>query len=198
MVNKPGKRRRSIRLTDFDYATPGVYFVTICTHGRECILGEISNGGALTLNPCGRAAFDEWCSSAAMREELDLDAFVVMPNHVHGVVVIRYDIHRNNVGATGQSPLQQPDYLPRGPARRSLASFIVGYKGAVTRRINALRKTPGASVWQRNYYERILRNDDELNRARFYIQENPARWADDDYNPVYNANDEKMSVDVIR
>jgi len=79
-----------------------------------------------------------------------------------------------------------------------LASFIVGYKGAVTRRINALRETPGAPVWQRNYYERVLRNDDELNRARFYIQENPARWVDDDYNPVRKAENVTAIVDVIR
>lgn len=184
MENTAEKRRRSIRLYGYDYSVAGAYFVTICTHRRECRFGRIPSNGNVTLNHDGRIAFEEWRSSAEMREEMDLDAFVVMPNHVHGIVIIKHDISDGNVGATGQSPLQQPEYPPRGPARRSLASFIVGYKGAVTRRINALRKTPGAPVWQRNYYERIIRNDDELNRARFYIQENPTRWADDDYNPV--------------
>jgi putative transposase len=165
MTNNIDKRRHSIRLTDYDY----------------------SAAGNVTLNQYGRIALDEWRFSAAMREEIDLDAFVVMPNHVHGIVVIKHDIYGNNVGATGQSPLQQPDYPQRGPARHSLASFIVGYKGAVTRRINALRKSADAPVWQRNYYERILRNDDELSRASFYIQENPARWADDDYYPAREA-----------
>ncbi|NIT37361.1 MAG: hypothetical protein GTN49_12840 [candidate division Zixibacteria bacterium] len=198
MVYNPEKRRRSIRLTGYDYAAPGAYFVTICTHGRECTFGKVSPGGEVVLNSIGKIAFEGWRLSTSLREELDLDAFVVMPNHVHGIVAIKHDIYGNNVGATGRSPSQQSDYPPRGPARRSLASFVVGYKGAVTRRINALRKTPGAPVWQRNYYERVLRNDDELNRARFYIQENPARWADDDYNPARVAGSVTATVDVIR
>ncbi|HUV87786.1 MAG TPA: transposase [bacterium] len=198
MVNNPEKRRRSIRLTGYDYSDPGSYLITICTYGRECAFGEVSPGGSITLNPSGRIVFEEWRRSAAVREEIGLDAFVVMPNHVHGIVVIKHDIYGNDVGATGQSPLQRPNYRPRGPARFSLASYIVGYKGAVTRRINAQRKTPGAPVWQRNYYERVLRNDDELNRARFYIQENPARWVDDDYNPVRKAENVTAIVDVIR
>ncbi len=177
-------RRRSIRLPRFDYAAPGAYFVTLCISGRRCILGKVNSNGTVSLNPLGEAAAAEWRRSAALRDEIELDAFVVMPNHVHGVVVIKPDLSGDDVGATGQSPLQQPDYPPRGPARRSLTSFVVGYKGAVTRRVNAIRKTPGAPVWQRNYYERIIRDDDELARARFYVQENPARWRDDDYNPA--------------
>ncbi len=198
MTNNPEKRRRSIRLTGYDYSGPGAYFITICTQGRECRFGAVSSGGSVALNPSGRIAFEEWRRSTAVREEIEPDAFVVMPNHVHGVVLIRYDISGNNVGATGQSPLQRPDCPPRGPARRSLASFVVGYKGAVTRRINALRKTPGAPVWQRNYYERILRYEDELNQARFYIQENPARWAEDDYNPARKGESLAATVEVIR
>jgi putative transposase len=195
MTNNTDKRRHSIRLPGYDYSATGAYFVTICTHRRECRFGRISAAGNVTLNHYGLITFDEWRYSAAMREEIDLDAFVVMPNHVHGIVVIRYDICGNNVGATGQSPLQEPEYPPRGPAGRSLASFIVGYKGAVTRRINALRKSPGAPVWQRNYYERILRNEEELNRARFYIRENPARWADDDYYPAAREGKIKDNAD---
>jgi putative transposase len=189
MINNADKRRRSIRLYCYDYSVPGAYFVTVCTHRRECIFGRIPSNGNVTLNRYGRIAFEEWRSSAEMREEMDLDTFVVMPNHVHGIVVIKHDISGNDVGAQGLAPLQNPPLqqpaLYRPP--RSLGYFIAGYKMAVTKRINALRKTPGAPVWQRNYYERILRNDDELNGARFYIQENPARWADDDYNPAREA-----------
>ncbi len=197
MINGPDKRRRSIRLTGYDYSAPGAFFVTLCADRRRCLFGKVDADG-VALNALGRIAAQEWLRSAAVREEIDLDAFVVMPNHVHGIVVIKHDIYGNNVGATGQSPLQQPDCPPRGPVCRSLASFIVGYKGAVTKRINALRGTPGLPAWQRNYYERILRNDDELNRARFYIEDNPARWADDRYNPDRRPRRDPVKTPVLQ
>ena len=167
--------RRSIRLPGCDYSHPGAYFVTLCTYGRDCLFGAV-DGGAVRLNDYGRVARDEWLRSAAPRDEIELDAFVVMPNHIHGIVVIT-----DGAGATGRSPLHYTDDGPRGPAKRSLASFICGYKPAVTRRINQLRDTPGARVWQRNYYERVIRDDDELARARSYVADNPGRWAADDY-----------------
>jgi putative transposase len=169
-------RRRSIRLPGCDYSHPGAYFVTLCTYGRDCLFGNV-NGGAVRLNDYGLVARDEWLRSAAARAEIELDAFVVMPNHIHGIVVIADDV----VGATGRSPLHYTDDRPRGPTKRSLASFICGYKPAVTRRINQMRDTPGARVWQRNYYERVIRDDDELARARGYVADNPGRWAYDDY-----------------
>ncbi len=106
--------------------------------------------------------------------ELFEDEFVVMPNHIHGIVWIV-----DPVGATGRSPLQ----TSHGPAPRSLGAFIAGFKSAVTRRINALRGTPGAPVWQRNYYEHIIRTDRALEAIRRYIQANPHRWHLHRYNP---------------
>jgi REP element-mobilizing transposase RayT len=149
MSNNGKLSRRSIRLYGYDYSVAGAYFVTICTHRRECIFGRIPSNGNVTLNRYGRIAFEEWRFSAEMREEMDLDAFVVMPNHVHGIVVIEHDICGNSVvGAQGLAPLQkshiQKPSLYRPP--RSLGSFIAGYKMAVTKRINVLRKTPGAPV----------------------------------------------------
>jgi REP element-mobilizing transposase RayT len=177
--------RRSIRLPGYDYSSAGAYFVTLCTYGRDCLFGAV-DGGTVRLNDYGLVARDEWLRTGEVRAEIELDAFVVMPNHIHGIVLITDDVGAKTVGApaagatgvgaTGRSPLR-----PRGPAKRSLASFICGYKPAVTRRINLLRNTPGARVWQRNYYERIIRDDDEAWRARAYINENPARWAEDDY-----------------
>jgi putative transposase len=167
--------RRSIRLRGCDYSHPGAYFVTLCTYGRDCLFGAVA-GGTVRLNEYGLAARDEWLRSAGARAEIELDAFVVMPNHIHGIVVIT-----GGVGATGRSPLHYVDDRPRGPAKRSLASFIGGYKPAVTRRINQMRDTPGARVWQRNYYERVIRDEDELARARGYVVDNPGRWAADDY-----------------
>ena len=130
------------------------------------------------MNEYGRVARDEWLRSAAGRAEIELEAFVIMPNHIHGIVIITDDAV---VRATGRSPLRDTEGRPRGPAKRSLASFICGYKPVVTRRINQLRDTPGARVWQRNYYERVIRDDEELGRALGYIADNPARWANDDY-----------------
>jgi len=168
--------RRSIRLPGCDYSHPGAYFVTVCTYGRDCLFGA-GEAGTVRLNEYGLVARYEWLRSAGVRDEIELDAFVVMPNHIHGIVVVT----DATVGATGRSPLHKTDGRPRGPAKRSLASFICGYKPAVTRRINQLRDTRGARVWQRNYYERVIRDDDELAQARGYIIDNPGRWADDDY-----------------
>ena len=200
--------RRSIRLPGYDYTQPGAYFVTICTHNREPLFGHVVNG-EMVLNAWGRIVWEEWFRSAEIRAEIELfpDEFVVMPNHIHGIVWIvetddpnarahgdasnvgvtgRSPMHGRapNVGATGRSPLQ-----PRGPAPRSLGSFIAGFKSAVTKRINALRGTPGARVWQRNYYEHIIRNERALNAIRRYIAENPQRWHLDRHNPTATVPD---------
>jgi putative transposase len=82
-------RRRSIRLADFDYSTEGAYFVTICTFHNECTLGEIKDG-KIILSDFGKIAHREWCKSAAMRPGVDLDEFIIMPNHVHGIIIINY------------------------------------------------------------------------------------------------------------
>jgi len=190
--------RRSIRLKGYDYTQPGAYFVTICTHGRAPLFGRVA-GGDMVPNECGTIVREEWFRSAEIRDEIELfpDEFVVMPNHVHGIVWIvatvdpaGYDENVRPmvgahgrapvvvVGATGRSPLQ-----PHGPAPRSLGSFIAGFKSAVTQRINARRGTPGERVWQRNYYEHIIRNERALNAIRRYIIDNPWRWHLDRYNP---------------
>ena len=176
-------RRRSIRLPGSDYSWPGVYYVTICTYGRDCLFGAVA-GGRVRLSEYGRAARDEWLRSAAVRPGITLDAFVIMPNHLHGIIILTPESQspdpagaHGGVGAHSCAPLQPP--LQRRP--RSLSSFIACYKATVTRRINQMRDTAGARVWQRNYYERIVRDEEELARARGYITENPRRWADDDY-----------------
>jgi type I restriction enzyme S subunit len=164
--------RRSIRLKDYDYSQAGAYFITICTQDRQCLLGEVVNG-EMQLNEMGKIVADEWKRSVEIRQEIALDEFVVMPNHIHGIV----EIKQSNVGATGRSP------LPRGPARKSLGAFVAGFKSAVAKRINETRGTPGASVWQRNYYEHVVRNEDDLGRIREYIVSNPLKWEWDEENP---------------
>jgi len=112
-----------------------------------------------------------------------LDAFVIMPNHMHGIVAL---VDSGTVGATHASPL--PDDAspgrPRGPKRQSIAYIIGSFKSAATKRINAVRGTPGVPVWQRNYYEHIIRDDESLNHIRQYILDNPAQWALDRENPA--------------
>jgi REP element-mobilizing transposase RayT len=172
------RRRRSIRLKDYDYAQAGAYFVTICTHDRECLFGEIVSG-EIQLNAFGEIVVEEWGRSTEIRREIELDEWVVMPNHLHGIAVIVADppVHgdSSSVGAHGRAPLH------RKP--RSLGSFIAGFKSVVTTRINTLRGAPGAPVWQRNYYEHVIRNEDDLVRIREYIANNPVQWEIDENNP---------------
>jgi REP element-mobilizing transposase RayT len=170
-------RRRSIRLRKYDYSRGGLYFITICTHQRECLFGNIADG-TMHLSALGEVAGEEWRRSAALRPALALDAFVVMPNHVHGIVTIVEP--EGDVGAHSNAPRRHTS-LHRAP--RSVATFVGGFKGAVTRRVNALRGTTGTPVWQRNYYERVIRDEDEFERILWYIEDNPRRWAEDEYNP---------------
>ena len=174
-------RRRSIRLADYDYSAPGSYFLTICTEGRRCFLAEVV-GDEVVLSLYGDIVRDEWCRSASVRAELTLDVFVVMPNHLHRIVTIRDIGARDdaNVGAHGNAPNLRT-LSQRRP--RSIATFVGSFKGAATRRINRERQSPGAPVWQRNYYERVIRDEAELERIRHYIIDNPRRWADDEYHP---------------
>ncbi len=177
--------RRSIRLKDYDYSQTGAYYITLVAHNRENLFGEIVDG-EMQLNEIGDLIAEEWSRSTEIRKEIELDEWVVMPNHLHGIVVINAgpdetrEVGTHGVGATGRSPLQSP----RGPARHSLPSFVAGFKSATTKRINTMRDTQGAPVWQRNYYEHIVRSDNDLDRIREYIFNNPFNWESDDENPV--------------
>jgi putative transposase len=152
--------RKTLRLESYDYRQPGAYFLTIVAHARRSIFGEVVDEN-VRLGDFGRIVSEAWERSNQIRNEIALDAFIVMPNHLHGIVTIR------SVRATGWSP------SPSGPFKRSLGAFVAGFKSAVTTRINQLRGTPGLAVWQRNYYEHIIRNEESLNRIREYIVSNP-------------------------
>lgn len=177
-ANSEKRHRRSLRLRGYDYSSDGAYFVTLCTCKREPLFGEIHDG-VMIENNMGNIVRHEWVRSSEIRKEIVLDAFVIMPNHMHGIV-------RISVGATGRSPLHR---LPcavknlKGPPQHSIGSFVAGFKSAVTTRINRMRKMPGEPVWQRNYYEHVIRNDDDLNSIREYIVSNPLKWDMDTENP---------------
>ncbi|MEP0545407.1 MAG: transposase [Rhodothermales bacterium] len=187
-------RRRSVRLRWHDYAG-GLYFVTICTHGRLPLFGEIVDG-EMALSAAGDAVFEEWMRTGDIRAEVVLDAFVVMPNHVHGIIGIIAGTPPTvgvetpddafptvGVGATGRSPLRSGPSARPGPLPKSLGALVAGFKSAVTKRVNAARGIPGAAVWQRNYWERVLRDDRELGIARRYVADNPLRWHLDRLHP---------------
>ena len=166
-------------MKDYDYSQNGYYYITICTHDRKCCFGKIING-KIQLSKIGEIVLYEWHRSPKIRHEITLDKFIVMPNHVHGIVIIDNECMMHpNVGATGRSPLQKSI----GPPKKSLGAFVAGFKSITTKRINVLHNTPGIPFWQRNYYEHIIRNEDELNRIRKYIINNPLQWETDKNNP---------------
>lgn len=170
--------RRSIRLKEYDYTQSGAYFVTIVTYQREHLFGKVVNG-VMRLNDWGEIARREWFKTAELRPYVELfeDEFVVMPNHAHGIIWNDGNV-RAVVGAERRSApttaLTQPNVTAG-----SLGAIVRAYKSAVTYAINAARQTRGMVVWQRNYYEHIVRNDADLNRIRNYIVNNPLKWADD-------------------
>jgi len=188
--------KRSIRLKEYDYSHPGEYFITICTFNHECStreifenefegmlntsisrvkLGEIVDG-EMRLNKIGKIVKEEWLRTANIRSGIELDVFIIMPNHIHGIIVIEDESPILNVGTHSCASLQ------RKP--RSLGSIIAGFKSAATKRINEMRHTPSFPVWQSRYYDRIIRNEKELNNIREYIQNNPLKWVLDEENPM--------------
>ncbi len=169
--------RRSLRLRGYGYTEAGAYYVTVVTWKRASLFGEIVNS-KMHLSEAGQNVAECWNAVPRHTPWVILDAFVVMPNHVHGIVFIAKD----PVGAQHAAPLQN-GY--RGPRPHSLGAIVRSFKSAATRQMNLLRGTPGAPVWQRNYYEHVIRSEDELNRIRQYIEENPARWEEDEQNPGY-------------
>jgi len=175
--------RHPLRLKGYDYTQPGGYFVTICTFQNQNTFGEIVDGHMI-LNDFGRLVEDEWKRTEIIRKEITLDDFVIMPDHLHGIIIIDYVA--DLVGAHGVSSFENDNPLVgahgRAPLLRitgSLGSIIAGFKSSATKRINLIRGTPGTSVWQRGYFDRIIRNNKELDRVREYIRTNPVNFGDD-------------------
>jgi REP element-mobilizing transposase RayT len=171
-------------LTGWDDADEGGYFITLVAEQRRCLFGDIIDH-EMRLSKLGQTVRDEWLRSESIRPDIALDEFVVMPNHLHAILWI----------ARKAPPLVDADPPPAGALRRnhlpalvrpprSLGSIIAGFKSATTKRINELRSSPGQRVWQPNYYDRVIRNDYELDRIRAYIGENPERWAEDSLHPT--------------
>lgn len=176
MLVNTEKHRRSIRFEGYDYHETGGYFVTICAARKRCVFGKIING-VVQLNAYGRIVAEEWQRTSALRKNVMLDEWVVMPNHFHGILVL--------IASGDESEISTPRVFAR-PQMHALPTIIGAFKSAVSRRVNKYRAERGFSkvmVWQRNYYERIIRDENELNAIRLYIGENPLNWSTDTENP---------------
>jgi len=176
----PKKHHRcSIRLKGFDYTQSGAYYITVVTFQRGHRFGEVVNG-VMRLNELGQIAHDEWFKTAVLRPYVELfeEEFVVMPNHVHGIVWI----HNEPVRAEHRSALTTPAYTATNVAPGSLGAIIRAYKSAVTYAVNALQNQRGGVVWQRNYYEHVIRDEKDLQAKRDYILGNPLNWEKDSEN----------------
>lgn len=138
----------------------------------------------MRLNDAGRIVAEEWLKTPVIRAEIELDEWVVMPNHFHGIAVITdAGVHCRTdgrpVGRFNGRFNGRPPVAPTGPKPQSVGAMMAGFKSSVTSRVNVYRQSPGSKVWQRNYWEHIIRNETDLDTLRRYIQTNPARWQQD-------------------
>lgn len=173
--------RRSIRIKGYDYTQTGAYFVTIVTSRRDCLFGEIV-AGEMVLSNFGKIADECWRAIPEHFPAVGLGAYVIMPNHVHGVIHIvdgrGAALLRPNVRPNESSPDESRPNVKPG----SLGAIVRSYKSAVSYRIH--KEHHAAGIWQRNYYEHIIRDDKDLQRITDYINTNPLRWNKDDENPI--------------
>ena len=161
--------RRSIRLKEYDYGQPGAYFVTLCTKFRKPIFGEIIDG-TMKMNETGLIIEATWQWLSEQYSYVKLDTWMVMPNHFHGIVFLLDDRR----GGSRTAPTK----------RKPLGRLIGAFKTVSTKKINQIRGTPGQPVWQRNYYEHVIRNEIDLGETREYIQNNPLKWLEDENHPA--------------
>ena len=149
--------------------------MTICVENRECLFGEIVDG-RMRLSDMGNIVSEEWIKTAEIRSQVNLDEWVVMPNHFHGIVMISRRDTARRVPVVEQFGKPVPGSIP---------TIIRAFKSAATKHVNESRMTPGAKLWQRNYWEHIIRDEPELIRIREYIRNNPAQWETDTLHPCY-------------
>jgi len=170
--------RKTMRLKEFDYSNPGAYFVTIVTHDRACLFGAIQNN-EMCLNQFGQVVYHTWSDLPKHYKQVDLGAFCIMPNHVHGIIILN-----DNIVQAGRCGWQKNLAYSSRPTPSTVPLFEVlrAFKSFSAKHINTKRKMVGTPVWQRNYYEHIIRDEDDFQRIQFYIENNPANWNSDDEN----------------
>lgn len=157
VYNQNIHHRRSVRLVGYDYSQSGLYFVTVCVKGRECLLGDVVDG-VMVLNDYGQVVENAWFDLPNHVSNINLHEFCVMPNHIHGIIEI--------VDNSSSVPLSE---------------IVRQFKTFSARRINLLRDIQNNGLWQRNYYEHIIRSIDSYNKISSYILSNPLNWGDDKF-----------------
>ena len=209
-MNKPTKfnpqihHRKSMRLPGYDYGQEGLYFLTFCCQGRAHVFGEIVNG-EMVLNEYGLIAQNEWLKTPEVRPNIELDVFVIMPNHIHAIVVIAHRVETNIPTDNGKGELNSPvntgriqsaptdngkgelnspvntGQIQSGPTGTSntIGAIVRGYKSSVTKQLGLLGFD--GKVWQRNYHDHIIRNEQAFQNISNYIINNPARWDEDKF-----------------
>lgn len=198
--------RKSIRLKGYDYSREGAYFITICTKGTECLFGEISEG-IMRINLLGEMIRKWWVELTHRFNNIGLDEFIIMPNHIHGIIFIADNCRdgvsslllKNKTQGQGDPPPTEinskqhggetkeggetPPLLHKNIRKYTLGQIVAYFKYQTTKDINESRGTSGIPLWQHNYYEHIIRNEEELSKTREYIQNNPLKWYLDRENP---------------
>jgi len=165
-------RRRPIRLPEYDYTQAGAYFITLCTYKRKFLFGNVVDS-EMRLNQAGQLVLAEWLALPRHYPHVSLDVFVVMPNHVHGIVILLHPQDVRTTAGAGSISIRM----------HGLSEIVRALKTFSARRINASRSTSGTPLWQRGYYEHIIRTEESLNRIREYVVNNPIQWEYDRENP---------------
>jgi REP element-mobilizing transposase RayT len=182
------KNRKSIRLKNWDYSSNGVYFITICTKNRKCLFGEIING-EMNLNELGNIAKDELSKTLDIRPNYKIIEYIIMPNHIHFILTINHPtgvlqnctgVLQNCTGVLQYAPAITTFKSPKN----NLGSFIRGYKSSVTNKIKRLSNDREIILWQRNYYEHIIRDDKSFENITNYIKNNPINWEKHNKNEI--------------
>jgi REP element-mobilizing transposase RayT len=179
MAEKPTlPRRRSIRFHNFDYSQAASYFVTVCAKEKHCIFGKVV-GAEMELNGLGKIVEECLLAVAGHFENAEIPVHAIMPNHLHAIVVLR--VKPSNDGPTKTGSVQDETFA--APLAASIPTIVRSFKSAVTRTVRMELRKPELEVWQRNYFERVIRSNDEFRKTWQYICENPARWDFDPENP---------------
>ncbi len=186
-----------MRLKDYDYSQAGGYFITTVTQDRKHLFGEIVHG-VMGLNEYGCVVIDEWLRTTGISESIELDEFIIMPNHFHGIVILhdKTASEEDGVGVTRRVDGNEEDrrvtlrVTPTKKTPLTLGTIVGQFKSRVTKRIRAMDEDSGIQVWQRYYYDHIIRDDDGFNRIREYIGYNPLSWEHDKENPHRKGDDE--------
>ena len=172
-IHRTDHHRRSIRLKNYHYSQPGAYFITICTQNRDCLFGEVDSG-EIQLSGPGLMVARWWLELSAKFPTVSLDSYVIMPNHLHGILSIEQKVDRTtDQGAHPGAPLPS---MIQWFKTMTTNEYIRGVKSGAFQPFDR-------RVWQRNYYEHIIRNESELDTIRHYIVNNPLNWSEDSLNP---------------